>query len=271
MSSRGLEGVMPETIIVRSDGPVVRVQINRPDANNSINTLLVQELHAVLDSAEKDSTARVFVLEGLPDVFCSGNDFDALAAAGSEQLSDEADVQKFFDLLIRLGAGPLISVAVVQGRAQAGGVGIVAACDLALAAPTASFALSEMLFGLVPACVLPFIGRRIGMRRARHLALTTLPLNVSQALDWGLIDESADNLDRLLKLRLSRLSCLDRDAVVRLKNFVGQLEPIGENVRQLAVGTITPLINDPAIREGIRRFVQEGVYPWQTPTSESRE
>ncbi len=258
-----------QTVFVQTDGSMLRAQINRPDANNSINDALLRDLTNALDDAVEAENVRVFVLEGLPDVFCTGNDFDALAHARDDQLSRPQDVAAYFDLLAKLTTAPLITTALVRGRVNAGGIGLVAACDLVVADRGASFGLSEMLFGLLPACVLPFLGRRIGPQRARLMALTTQPIDCATAADWGLVDEVSEDAERIVKLRASRFGCLSAEAIVRLKRYTDQLWPVDQRVRQVALDTITPLINDPRIRANIRHFIQDGVYPWQTSTSES--
>lgn len=248
---------------------VLRVQMHRPEAANAIDAALVSGLTAAIDQARRQAELRVFVLEGLPDVFCIGNDFEALTRSSGDELSSREDIGRYFDVLTALTELPLVTVALVRGRANAGGVGFAAACDLVFSDPGATFALSELLFGLLPACVLPFLMRRIGFQRARRLALTTQPIGAEQALDWGLVDEISDDVERLLRLRTSRLACLEPAAIGRLKSYTNQLWTLHPETRRLAVDTIAPLIADPAIRSAIRDFVTEGIYPWQPRNTQS--
>ena len=141
-------------LTVRFDDGICRMRIDRPDTGNAIDARLVDEMDSVLD--EYEASARIVVIEGLPDTFCVGADFMQLDARFTASKSLKApDPAPLYDLWTRLAMGPYVSIAHVQGRANAGGVGFVAACDVVVAAQTSSFSLSELLFGLMPACVLP--------------------------------------------------------------------------------------------------------------------
>lgn len=93
-----------------------------------------------------------------------------------------------YDLWLRLATGPYVTISHVRGKANAGGLGFVAASDIVLANETAQFSLSELLFGLYPACVLLFLIRRIGFQRAHYFTLMTQPISAKQACEWGLVD-----------------------------------------------------------------------------------
>src|SRR5439155_22787849 len=94
-----------------------------------------------------------------------------------------------YDLLLQLETGSYITLSHVQGKANAGGIDIVAACDIVLADHAAQFSLSELLFGLFPACVLPFLIRRVGFQKAHYMTLMTQPISAQRAHTWGLVDE----------------------------------------------------------------------------------
>src|SRR6185503_19576776 len=120
-----------------------------------------------------------------------------------------------YDLWLRMATGPYVTIAHVRGTANAGGVGFVAASDIVLADETAQFSLSEMLFGLMPACVMPFLIRRIGFQRAHYMTLMTQPISVNQAYGWNLVDAHEKLSDALLKRHLMRLKCLSKNSIVR--------------------------------------------------------
>jgi len=201
-----------ETLTVdRRDG-VLTVQLNRPEAGNAINARLVAELGQVVAQCEAADGPSVLVLSGSAEVFCAGGDFQATAASDVAE-----DPEPLYDLWLRLANGPFVSLAVARGRVNAGGVGLAAACDIVLADGTASFGLSEMLFGLFPACVLPFLIRRVGAQRAHYLTLTTQPVDAAQALAWGLVDAVEDPVEGLLRRHLARLRRLGKPAIGRYK------------------------------------------------------
>lgn len=247
---------LPCLAVEDRDG-VRTVTLMRPETGNVLNAALVGELSAVLSACEAEDGPKVLVLAGAPLVFCAGGDFQA-AAAG-----DDLDPAHLYDLWRRLSDGPFVSVAAVRGRVNAGGVGLAAACDMVLAESNASFALSELLFGLFPACVLPFLIRRVGAQRAHYLTLSTQPIPAAQALDWGLVDAVEDPLDGLLRKHLLRLRRLDKAAIGRYKRHRTALTGTVEAARPAALAANRDLFADPIIRAGIARYVTEGKFPWE--------
>src|SRR5947199_10185114 len=155
----GIAAVTYETIKVQFQESVCFLQIDRPEANNTINGRLVAECNHVLTACEESAT--VVVLSGSPEVFCFGADFRAIAAKSKLTTAGEQEVapEPLYDLWLRLATGPYVTISHVRGKANAGGIGFVAASDVVLADETAVFSLSELLFGLYPACVLPFLIR----------------------------------------------------------------------------------------------------------------
>lgn len=247
-----------ETLAVDCRDGVLTVQLNRPEAGNVINGLLVAELGQVVAQCEAPDGPSVLVLSGSAEVFCAGGDFQATAATDAPE-----DPEPLYDLWLRLADGPFISLAVARGRVNAGGVGLVAACDIVLADGTASFALSEMLFGLFPACVLPFLIRRVGAQRAHYLTLTTQPVGAAQALAWGLVDAVEDPVEALLRRHLVRLRRLGKPAIGRYKRHRAEAAgPLAE-AKPAALAANRALFGDPQIRENIRRYVTEMKFPWE--------
>jgi polyketide biosynthesis enoyl-CoA hydratase PksH len=251
-----------DTIDVTFEDAICRVRINRPDAGNTINARLVEELHAVVSICEQADVARpvtIFILEGLPEVFCAGGDFAATNAG-----SGAADPEPLYDLWVRLSRGPFVAISVVRGRANAGGVGMASACDIVLADRTASFGLSELLFGLYPACVLPFLVRRIGLQKAHYLALMTRPIGAEDALRWGLVDAVDDDADKLLRQHVARLQRLSRPAIGRYKRYIGAFADHVESCKPLALEANREMFADPEIRRNILRYMTELKFPWDT-------
>jgi enoyl-CoA hydratase/carnithine racemase len=147
-----------QTIKVRFEDPVCFLQFYRPEANNTINYRLIDECREVLERCEDSIT--IVVLEGLPEVFCFGADFAGIQQQVSGEQPLHNNPEPMYDLWMKLASGPFITISHVRGKANAGGVGFVAASDIVLADSKAQFSLSELLFGLFPACVLPFLIRR---------------------------------------------------------------------------------------------------------------
>lgn len=248
-----------ETLTVDSCDGVRTVQFNRPQAGNVINARLVNELSQVVAQCEAADGPAVLVLSGSAEVFCAGGDFQMVAATDTPD-----DPEPLYDLWLRLATGPFISVAMVRGRVNAGGVGLVAACDIVLADSTASFSLSEMLFGLFPACVLPFLIRRVGAQRAHYLTLTTQSVSAAQALAWGLVDAMEDPVDSLLRKHLLRLRRLSKPAIGRYKRYMADSSASLAEGKPAALAANRTMFSDPHIRDGIRRYVNEMKFPWES-------
>lgn len=249
------------TIRVRHDDDIYFLQIHRPDAGNAINAQLVDELTQAL--IECESRAKVVVLEGLPEVFCSGADFKELQTRFDSGESPEQDPGPLYDLWYRLASGPYITVAHVRGRVNAGGVGFVAACDVVLSDDKATFSLSELLFGLMPACVLPFLIRRIGAAKANYMTLMTMPISTQLAERWGLVDSCEADSENLLRKQLLRLRRLGKAGIGRYKRYAGSLGDDLRAARSKALQANREVFTDPDNLRSIARYVKTGKFPWE--------
>lgn len=248
-----------QTLKVTYQQAVQRIQIYRPEANNSINSQMISELSFALQAVEDEEKTRVLVLEGLPDVFCTGMDFEEITRGKTEKVDHEASFNGYYNILKQISQSNKVTVSLVQGKVQAGGVGLVAASDLVIAGPNATFVLSELLFGLLPACVLPFLIRRVGFQKAYRLAITTQSISITDAYNWGLVDEYDDNTDMLLSKYIRRLKCLPASGVKELKEYIKDLWVIQEETQHLAVNKASSLIIDPSVQEKLKALKKEGI------------
>lgn len=256
-------GLTSTTLRLREQGRTWFVQLHRPEADNALNTAMVCELTDVLARAAA-SPATVLVLEGLPEVFCFGADFGAIADAARAGGPTAADPEPLFELFRQLAYTDLLTIAHVRGKANAGGVGIVAACDLVIADEGATFSLSELLFGLIPAVVLPFLIRRTGFQHAHYLAGTTQTVDAERACEWGLVDACGADSEALLRTHLKRLTRLSKPAVARYKAYLRQLSPIPEQTKSAALATNREVFEDPMNVRAIQKYAEEGLFPWET-------
>jgi polyketide biosynthesis enoyl-CoA hydratase PksH len=248
-----------ETLKVRLEPPVCTIQIDRGAADNSINRSMVEEFHEALNACDGPSV-HVVMVEGLPQVFCLGADFQDYAADAAR---NAVDPDMLYGVWERLACGPFVSIAHVRGKANAGGVGFAAACDIVLADSTAQFGLSELLFGVYPACVLPFLMRRVGFQHAHYMTLTTKPVTAEQALSFGLVDECEADSATLLRRHLVRLRRLSKAGIRNYKTYANALNPILTQSRAAAVAANRELFADPTNRDAIKRFAQTGLFPWE--------
>ncbi len=250
-----------ETIKVEMQDSICHLQIDRPAANNTINAQLVDECNDVLSMCEQDAT--VVVLSGSPEVFCFGADFKAIAKPNRTTKDEPPAPGPLYDLWLRLATGPYVTISHVRGKVNAGGVGFVAASDVVLADESAQFSLSELLFGLYPACVLPFLMRRIGFQKAHYLTLMAQPIPAKTALEWGLIDAVDASSDALLRRHLQRLRRLSKTAVRRYKAYMGRIGTPLDDLKTPAVAGNLEVFSDAANLQAITRYVEQGVFPWE--------
>jgi polyketide biosynthesis enoyl-CoA hydratase PksH len=250
-----------ETIKVQFQDSVCFLQIDRPEANNTISGQLVAECNDVLSACEE--SASVIVLSGSPEVFCFGADFRAIAMTSKEANRQTEDPGPLYDLWLRLATGPYVTISHVRGKANAGGVGFVAASDIVLADETAQFSLSELLFGLYPACVLPFLIRRVGLQKAHYLTLLTQTISAKQACEWGLVDAFDAPSDLLVRRHLQRLRRLSKIAIRQYKRYINRIGPPLQELRSNAVAANLEVLSDLKNLQGISRYVEHGVFPWE--------
>ncbi|MBT2404436.1 MULTISPECIES: enoyl-CoA hydratase/isomerase [unclassified Streptomyces] len=250
-----------ETVKVRFENGICFLQMHRPEAGNTISTRLVEECADVVRFAEEHAT--ILVLEGLPEVFCWGADFGELAAGDGEDRNGESPAAALYDLWLSLAFGSFVSVAHVRGKANAGGLGFVAACDIVVCADTVMFSLSELLFGLMPACVLPFLTRKVGPAKSNYITLMTQPFTAEQAVNWGLVDVSAENSENLLRRHLLRLRYLPKTGVTRYKKYLRNLDDLLLPSRDKAVAANEEVFSDEDNLRKIERYVKTGQFPWE--------
>lgn len=178
-----------EPLLVRREGAVARLVMNRPDKRNALNAGLIAALKAALRHADADREVRVVALEGAGKDFCSGADLSALrkiAGAGAmENLEDVDELAELFALPRRMRK-PV--VALVRGRALAGGCGLATACDMVLAAESAQLGYPEVRIGFVPAMVMAILRRNVGEKRAFELIVRGHPVSAAQAERIGLVN-----------------------------------------------------------------------------------
>lgn len=249
-----------QTIKVRFEDPVCFLQFHRPEANNTINYRLIDECRQVLERCEDSIT--IVVLEGLPEVFCFGADFAGIQRQVSREQPFHNNPESMYDLWMKLAAGPFITISHVRGKANAGGVGFVAASDIVLADSKAQFSLSELLFGLFPACVLPFLIRRTGFQKAHYMTLMTQPVSAQQAHAWGLVDAFGEQSEQLVRRHLLRLQRLSKAGIMRYKKYMCVLDGLPLSGKSPALAANREIFSDPRNLEGICRFVETGQFPW---------
>jgi isohexenylglutaconyl-CoA hydratase len=259
-----------ETLIVERHGPVLKVTLNRPEARNALSPTMVRELAEVLQDARDDAEVRVVVLAGSGGNFCAGGDLkgmegsDAARGAGTEATA--ASNRRFGALLEMADGLPKAVIALVEGAAMGGGVGLLAIADWVIAEKAAQIGTPEVTVGIVPAQITPFLVQRIGYGEARRLAAFGLRLGAEDAQRIGLVHEIADGRDALAAKGIAAVNqCLRSapEAVAETKRLVRA---------SLAEGALGPVLDEAShmfatalageAREGIRAFIEKRRPAW---------
>lgn len=251
-------------VVIGEERHVLRVTLNRPERHNGINGELLAGLHAALDRAEHSPACRVVVLQGAGGVFSTGMDFtEASRDEAGEEIAAHGG-ERFYGLLKRFSSCSRVIVSVVDGRAVGGGVGLVSASDLVFATPRSSFALPEALWGLLPACVLPFLIRRTGFQPAYAMTLSTLPVQAAEAARSGLVDELTDDTELAVRRLGNRLARLDTSTVRETKDYFRRLWIVDDATERTAVAEFARMMSSPVVRGRIGDFAAHQRFPWES-------
>ena len=181
---------MSETILTEIDNGVGIITLNRPERHNAFDDALIRELSTSLVRMDTDRDVRVVVLSSTGKSFCAGADLNWMKQAAAYTTEEtQRDAVQLAGMLRLLNDMKKPTVARVQGPAYGGGVGLVAACDIAIAAFDAQFALTEVRLGIVPAVISPYVLASIGERKARRYMLTAERFSAAEAYRIGLVHE----------------------------------------------------------------------------------
>jgi methylglutaconyl-CoA hydratase len=258
----------PTTLMLTQRRPgVTQVTMTRDKQYNAFDETMIAELDAVFAALSKDPTVRVIVLAGAGPHFSAGADLKWMKrAAEATQEWNLADARRFAAMLGHIDACPKPTVARVQGAALGGGVGLTAACDIAIAADNAGFAVSEAKFGILPAVIGPYLVNALGKRQARRLALSATRVSAAEALALGLVHRVAPlaALDEAVDAALDDLLAAGPNAQREIKQLFTQLEPgaVTPEVRELTARTIARVRGGDEAKEGFAAFHDKRPARW---------
>lgn len=227
-----LAGAAPDANdrLVRIDSTpdgVVFVTINRPQKKNAFDAPTIAALYEAFETLQGADHVRVVFVRGAGGTFCAGADLAWMRdAADWSEGENRDDAMGLVKMLKALHDVPALTVAVVEGAAMGGGVGLVAACDMAVAVKGAKFAFSEVKLGLIPATIAPYVIEAVGPRAARALFATAEAFDADRARDYGLVSEvlaSADDIDGFVKSLSGAMKACAPGAVGDAKRLVNDL------------------------------------------------
>ena len=248
------------------DGPVARVALARPEVRNAFDDVLVAELSRVFGQLSADPGTRVVGLSGEGPVFCAGADVNWMRKAGGySEAENEADAAKMSMMLRAIDACGKPVVALAHGAAIGGGVGLVAAADIAIAAEGTVFALSEVKLGILPSVISPYVLRAIGERHARNVFLTGDRFDAGEAHRIGLVHRvvAAEDLAAAGERMVATLLTSGPEAVVVAKRLIEMVagKKVDE-VMPLTVLTIAERRASAEAKEGLTAFLEKRSPSW---------
>ena len=268
-----MASALPETTHIRLErrGPVLHLWLNRPEVKNALSAQMVQEIQATFDAVRDDRSVRVVVIRGAGATFCAGGDIKNMQAARAPDAgaADEtrAGNRRYGAMLQTIDEAPQATIAVVEGAALGGGIGFASTADITLAMNDAQFAMTEVMLGIVPAAISPFVVRRIGLTAARRFAVSGARLDGHGAKAVGFVHEVADTgaaLEALLTTTINQILKCAPGAVAETKRLMlraATAMPMTALLDHAAYSFAATVRGDEG-REGTSAFVEKRKPTW---------
>lgn len=248
---------------------IATITLNRPELHNAFDDQLIQQLTIELETIDKDPNIRVVILAANGKSFCAGADLNWMKKMANysheENLQDSLALAHLMKTLNTLNKP---TIALVQGPACGGGVGLIACCDIAIASLKASFCLSEVKIGLAPATISPYLIAAIGERAARRYFLTAEQFDAEEASRLGLIHQTVSSPDELQNAGeqiAQKLLNNSPEAVAVTKKLIADVakKPLDEDLMQLTAKLIADIRVSKAGQAGIKAFLEKHKPYWK--------
>lgn len=256
-----------QTLQVELNGAVASVWLDRPEVRNAFNDTTIAEITHVFHALGADQRVGVIVLGARGAAFCAGADLNWMKKMANYSMEDNcADAAQLAEMLHVIYVCPKPVVARVQGDCYGGGMGLVAACDIAVSVESANFCLSEVKLGLIPGTISPYVIKAMGKQQARRYFLTAERFSAQEAQRIGLVHvvSSADGLDMATAAIVKSLVNASPNAVKEAKRLVRDIagQPISD---ELIVDTANRIaaqrVSDEG-REGVKAFLEKRKASW---------
>lgn len=281
-----LSDPLVENVIVDPVGEVVRLEatpegvaivtIDRPARRNALNNLAVEGLTQAFETLQGASGVRVVFLRGAGGHFCAGADLAEMKTALNWTEADlRGDAEAFVSLLRTIEETPAVTVALCQGAARGLGVGLAAACDLAVATADATFGFPEAKLGLLPAVSAPYVARAVGWREARRLFLTGEIVEAARAERIGLVGEvaaDAAELDKAMDRVIDRIVTSAPGAAAEIKRLLLEMRdrPLDAATLEAAARRSADVRGSAEAREGVAAYLERRRPAWRDLAQQAR-
>lgn len=256
-----------KTLTVSIADAVATITLNRPDVRNAFNEEAIEDLAVAFEGLGQTDTVRAIVLAANGPAFCAGADLHWMKKmAGYSDDENHQDAMRLANMLRTIYLCPKPTVARVQGDCYAGGMGLVAACDIVVASDNVNFCLSEVKLGLIPATISPYVIKAMGEQAARRYFLTAERFDAREAHRIGLAHEvvEADALDAQVATIVKALVANSPNAVEQAKALVRDVvgREIDDTLLANTAGRIADIRASHEGREGVASFLEKRKPSW---------
>jgi methylglutaconyl-CoA hydratase len=249
------------------------VMLNRPEVHNAFDPEMVDALTSTLRKLESNDKVRAIVLTGAGKSFSAGADIEHMKKTAKFSRAQNLENARATAMMLQtLYALEKPTIACVRGAVRGGGVGLVSACDIAIAERGATFRLSEVKLGIVPAMISPFVIRAIGRRHAHRYMLSGEEFDAAEAYRIGLLHDICEEpeLNAVVGRMLANLYSSGPRAVVAIKKLIPEVAAsrIDDALMDRVSGRIADIRTTPEAQEGLSAFLEKRKTAWSTPASE---
>jgi methylglutaconyl-CoA hydratase len=254
------------TLSRSSCGLWATLTLNREDVHNALTPGIIDGFYEHLANLQKGDLPRaVFLRAAGGKTFCAGGDLKQMRDMGGKTREQNMeDAMKLSGVFAGLRRFPRPTIALINGPCFGGGVGIIASCDMAFAVPDAKFALSEVLLGVIPATISPFVLDRMGASASSRYMLTAERFDAREAKRIGLIHDVVDDLDALEAHLRASLSKCSPDALTATKSLIANVthRPLNDETRQYTAARLADVRESADGQEGMSAFIEKRKPNW---------
>lgn len=256
-----------QTIEIIKENQLATIWLNRPEIHNAFNELMISELILAFEELKNDSNAKIVILRGRGKSFCAGADLNWMRNVASysyeQNLTESLNLSKCFYSIYTF---PKPTIAIVHGAAIGGANGLLAACDFAYCDENTTFSLSEVKIGIIPACISPYVTKRVGEYPAKELMLTGKRFKGAEAMQHKLVNKSlkSHEIDSYVEEIVTQLLTSGPDAMSHCKNLLFDLcndWSLDEAVEKTAK-IIADIRQSPEGQEGMAAFLEKRKPSW---------
>lgn len=259
---------MEKTIIIHRENGIATVTLNRPDVHNAFDEQMIDDLTNIFLELEEDENVKVVALKGNGSSFCAGGDLNWMKRSAEFSLEEnKQDAEKLAAMVYIFYTLSKPTVVVAHGHVYGGGVGLVAAADVALCTHDTKFCLSEVKLGLIPAVISPYVVRAIGVRQMRRYAQTAEAFLGEKAVEIGLVHESFEKAATLTAKYEILLNHFNNNApeAMRLSKQLTDVvleTSLDENIITYSAEWIANRRASEEAKEGISAFLNKQTPSW---------